>query len=186
MGLLYGFLGCGALLVLVCGGMATFGVYKIFQLANAEPEWKAFASRQGRFTVNFPGVPKEKSTTEVEGVVLHHFVAELQGGEVAYLVMYNDLAAGAKEAGPQFLLDTIASSFGEQVKAKKNITIAGHAGMELELEKIQDGQTLLITDRIYLVENRMYQVMVAKAKGKQDPVPPAQFLDSFHLSVPAP
>jgi len=182
-GLLFGLLGCGGLLVLLCGGVAVLGIYKIVQSAKI-PAWKSFTSLEGRFTADFPGTPKEGSTNS-DGMILHRFVVELPGGEVAYMVMYNDLPPGAGAAGPQFLLEAVASKFGERVKSRKNIQINGHTGMELEWTKKEGGQTWFLTDRIYLVENRMYQVMVTTTRGKIDPVSTTRFLDSFRLSMPA-
>jgi hypothetical protein len=147
-------------------------------------DWKPYVSQEGGFSALFPGTPRHTSSRDPQGSVTHTHLLELAGGKVTYMVMHNDLPAGATGMGHQFLFDTIARSFGREVKAKRNIKLEAYPGMELELEKKQGLDTLLITDRIYLIDKRMYQVMASATRDLKNPADFARFLDSFKPRKP--
>jgi hypothetical protein len=143
--------------------------------------WKPFASQQGRFSALFPVTPAQTSKKDRTGATTYTFTAEIPGQKTMYVVTYNDMPAGVTEATSKFLFDTVTKNFGPAVKMKKDIQLDGHPGIELELERMQGHDAIAITDRIYLVDRRMYQVMASAAKDKKDPVQFAKFLDSFKL-----
>jgi LSD1 subclass zinc finger protein len=148
------------------------------------PDWKPFASQEGKFSALFPGTPTQTSSNDRQGTTTYTIMVELNAQKTAYMVMYNDMPAGVTEATSKFLFDTVAKNFGPAVKKKKDIKLDGHPGIELELEQLQDRDIIAITDRIYLVDRRMYQVMASAAKDKKDPAQFAEFLDSFKLRKP--
>jgi hypothetical protein len=67
-------------------------------------------------------------------------------------------------------------------KNQRTIQLNGHPGKEVTVEVQQNGVPVVLTDRIYVVKSRMYQVIAAGVKGKEPPAPYAQFLDSFRLT----
>ena len=162
------------------GGMPTPGPARP---GPGSRDWKPYVSQEGGFSALFPGTPRHTSTRDKDGAT-QMYLLELPGSKVAYMVMYNDLPAGAMAAGPQVLFDAIARNFGTDVKSKKNIKLGTHSGMELQLEKKEGGETLLTIDRTYLVGKRIYQVMASAPKDKKDSAQFAKFLDSFQLRKP--
>ncbi|HEY7311291.1 MAG TPA: hypothetical protein VH643_18160 [Gemmataceae bacterium] len=146
--------------------------------------WKPFASQQGKFSALFPGTPKQTVTKDQKGATTYTFTAEIRSQQTAYVVIYNDMPPGVTEAASKLLFDNITKNFGPDVKKKKDIKLDGHPGIEVELERSQGRDTVAVTDRIYLVDRRMYQVMASATKDKKDPVQFAKFLDSFKLRKP--
>lgn len=144
-------------------------------------DWKPYVSQEGGFSALFPGTPRHTTSRDRQGAVTHTHLLELPGGKVAYMVMHNDMPPNAVAAGPQAVFDAVAGTFGRDVKAKRSIKLDTHPGMELELEKREGRNTILITDRTYLVGKRMYQVMASATRDKKNPVDFAKFLDSFKL-----
>lgn len=159
--------------------------------APATGEWKEYTSKEGGFTVAFPtSTPKEMKVsqkTPLGNVDTHIVGVDLPGGAGSYLVTYNELPeALAKQADA---VDQIFETIPEQVKANapgasvkgpmKKITQDGHPGRELTLEV--PGKAVSVV-RVYLVNNHVYQVMVAGSKDTVASKDAQRFLDSFHLA----
>ncbi len=153
--------------------------------ADDGPAFKPFASKAGRFSVLLPGDPKEQVTTrEVDSakLELHAFVVETNDG-TAYIVGYNDFPTGSDAtATPDTekvlngARDSAATNWHGKLERESKISIDGFPGRELRI-KVEGGAFDL---RIYLVKNRLYQILV----GGSD-VPPAtvkKYLDSFKLT----
>jgi hypothetical protein len=147
-------------------------------------DWKPYVSQEGGFSALFPGTPRHTTSRDRQGAVTHTHLLELPGGKVAYMVMHNDMPPNAAGAGPQTVFDAVARTFGRDVKAKRSIKLDTYPGMELELERRQRGDTILITDRTYLIGTRMYQVMASATRDKKNPADFAKFLDSFKPRKP--
>jgi hypothetical protein len=103
-----------------------------------------------------------------------------------YQVGYNDypesiiqpgiegqLLDGAMNGGVQALKGTVLS--------EKNLTLDGFPGKEAKV-KVSSPTSGEFTVRIFLVENRLYQIMVGGTTGKIDQAGATRFLDSFKLS----
>jgi hypothetical protein len=146
-------------------------------------DWKTFTSREQGFSATFPGEPKKTVQKAPDGDLVTF--AWDDGPTSSYTIMVkessNDLSAASK-----IMFDSIAAKFGKAVKSRREITLKDHPGMELVLEPEEGGQPLVITNRIYLVKKRMYQVMVGGLRSKQDPERSKKFLDSFALLEDAP
>jgi hypothetical protein len=167
----------GGVFFLLCTGVLGLIVWAV---ASSAPSWKEFKSPEGRFTATFPGAPKQQ-TQNVAGQPMKVFIVELGGGDFAYSVLYNDIGANVEALGAKALLSSVANGMGGNVKSKKEIQLKGHPGMEVTMEMRERGVLLELTDRIYLVKGRLYQVMVAGVKGKTPPASFTQFLDSFQI-----
>jgi hypothetical protein len=163
------------------GGMPTPGPARP---GNGNRDWKLYTSQEGGFSALFPGTPRHTTSRDAKGGVTHTHLLELPGGKVAYMVMHNDLPPGADAAGPQVLFDAIANAFGRDLKAKRNIKLGTYAGVELELEKKQGRDTILITDRTYIIDKRVYQVMASATPDQKNPADFARFLNSFKPRKP--
>jgi hypothetical protein len=150
--------------------------------------WVKHAPAPGRYTVAMPMKPKEtpkKITTAT--ATLDTVVAVAEGRLDSYFVVsYTDyppkelkadsidqrLDQGAKAA--------VENAGGKLRGAMKEIKLDGHPGREIVIEK--DGE-VIAKMRLYLVDRRLYQVMVLgsapifAAKGNDVGV----FFDSFRL-----
>jgi len=167
----------------------------------ADPKLQKFTSNEGRFTVLFPGKPKEthenKAAKVPENAILvggntltaHLFQVDLPGH--AYAVIYSELPgalvggnAGANApAMAQNMLKPIGEStqkgFGGKVVVDKEITLGKkeYPGREMQFDK--DGTCLRI--RMYLVESRLYQVTLVGPKAFVNSKDAGKYFDSFEV-----
>jgi hypothetical protein len=167
--------GVGLLLLVGCGLIA----FLVARLAN--PEWKDFNSPEGSFTATYPGSPKKKSEVDALGNTTTMYFVEADWGNIAYFVGFTDIPGAGIVPDPNTLLDAAASVI-TTVRSKKPIRIDGHPGIEVDGEMMHSGTRMDVTNRIYLVGSRMYQVMVVRAKSHQRPADFTKFLDSFRLT----
>ena len=176
--LLWSLLGGGCLGLLLCGGGVGLVLYSVL---GRSPTWKEFSPPNGRFTATFPGTPKLQ-TKQAMGQPIQLYILELGwGGQFAYSVAYNDLSVDAEAMVAKAVLEGAARGLGGNIKSQKDIRLQGHPGKEVVVEMQQDGVTMVLTNRIYVVKNRLYQVLVAGVKGKEPPASFTRFLDSFKL-----
>jgi hypothetical protein len=145
--------------------------------------WKMVAPKEGRFTVAMPAEPMKKekqvkTATEPLTVVMH--IADGRNDSL-FVVSYSDFReADLKKGDVEKRLDqardgAIASARGKQ-RSEEKIKLKGHPGREIAIEK--DGE-IVAKMRIYLVKNRLYQVMVlGNAPAKDVGI----FLVSFDLN----
>jgi Leucine-rich repeat (LRR) protein len=170
--LVLGILGGGALvaLALCCGG----GYWAWHALTTKS--WNEFMSSDGGFSASFPGKPKETTETGANGDTTHTFIVETNFGREAYAVIYLDTRGIADEGFLELL-----AGFEGTVKNKKPITLNGHSGFEFDIESSLGATPLLIRNRMFLVKQRVFQVMVTAVKDKVDSDDSRKFLDSFKL-----
>ena len=150
--------------------------------------WIRYAVPEGRYSVAMPTKPtesKKKITTAT--VQLDAVVAVAEGRLDSYFVVsYCDYPAKELKADSiDKRLDQGARAAVENARGKlrseKPIKLDGHPGREIVIEK--DGE-VIAKMRIYLVDRRLYQVMVLgsgpifAAKEKDVGI----FLDSFRLN----
>jgi hypothetical protein len=173
--LIVGLVGGGLFLLLICTGVVGALVYKF-----ASVSWQDFSPPGGRFTARFPGKPKPQ-TQQAAGQTVQMYIAELGWGQFAYSVAYNELNVDAEAMGANVVLDGAARGMGGTIKSQRDIRHKGHPGKEVTVEMQQNGVTMVLTNRIYVVKTRMYQIIVAGVKGKEPPASYAQFLDSFSV-----
>jgi hypothetical protein len=153
--------------------------------------WKVFTSKDRRFTVYMPKEPMEPKKpvvvrTETGDLNVTLVIAE--GRHDSYFVVsYSDFPpADLKKSEEEKRLDHACNGAAEKCRGKlreeKSIKLNDrYAGREFFIDK--DG-AVIAKVRIYLVENRLYQVMVLgngpifSSKEKDVGI----FLDSFRLN----
>ena len=154
------------------------------------PDWKTFCSKEGGFSVLLPGTPSES----VERIGLNEFVVEshvFKGDytPMAYQVAYFDWPAKARAATPDERLDWLHGQLFkdklQNVISNQKITLADrHPGRETTYKEPQSltiSADALSTLRLYMVNERIYQVrVVATVSGALSP-DLQRFLDSFRL-----
>ena len=144
--------------------------------------WRTFESTEGKFKVDFPGVPVVKRgrfRTEMGDVTsLRHTV----GGDATYDVRYNDYPkAGIAKLTVSKMLDAlrdglVAESKGE-LASEKSYSLGRFAGRDQE---ITGGDGTRYRIRLLLVDNRLYQ-LTAMARPPMR-IDEEKFFGSFQLT----
>jgi hypothetical protein len=169
-----GFLLCSVIFAAGCAG------------SPAEP--KEFKSASGGFSILVPATMEESTQDVVNAdgtLVLHGFVG---GSETKrYIVGYVDYPdESVKTTGVEALLarsraDLIGTD-GATVIAEKSISLDGNPGLEISFDSgVNTNPQLTIKTRIYLVGNRLYQIMVAVPKADVETEEINSYLQSFKL-----
>jgi hypothetical protein len=166
-----------ALSLLLAAGLAA---------CSAAPQ--EFKSALGRFSVMTPAELKETTqTVETPGgnLKLHIFVG--QEGRTGYFVSYNDHPPElVKRASPENMLDGArdgaVGNIQGNLASESKITLEGYPGREIVIDgTAEDGRGLTIRGRLFLVKNRLYQVMAVTPRGQANTKEIDDFLQSFKL-----
>jgi hypothetical protein len=177
------------------------GSFPLFPPVNATPTvqvsqsiWKLFNSPDEKFRILFPGEPeqfKQNINSQVGPLELRMFMVERKQDGVGYAVGYTEY--------PQTYIDVLTqkniiekaldsakdgalkNSQGTLLSETK-INLGSYAGRELKYTK--PGK-IIATHRIYLVENRLYQVIVETKEEKEKILTKSisGFFNSFKLEA---
>jgi hypothetical protein len=151
--------------------------------AAQDDSWKLFEPKDAGFSVKMPVMPTEKkqsvkTATGKLDVILH--IADGRNDSL-FVVSYSDFdkADLKKKEDVEKRLEqardgAIASARGK-LRSDDKIKLKEHSGREIVIEK--DGE-VVVKMRIFLVKNRLYQVMVLGNAPAQDV---GIFLASFSL-----
>jgi len=169
--------------------IALASLASLFVLAGVAraDEWKEFTSPDGRFSVEFPGTPKQvKDPRQTKfGKVEAQLVILSVSNRVFYGVEYLDYPASVLKAhGADELLDDAVESAvkgvkGARIDSKDTITASGSPGRQIVLSAPGN---LQLTMKMFLVKNRLYQVIASVGKGEEKTADPKRFLESFKLT----
>jgi len=159
----------------------------VFAGAARADDWKEFTSPDGRFSVEFPGTAKQvKDPRQTKfGKVEAQLVILSVSNKVFYGVEYLDYPASVLKAhGTDELLDDAVDSAvkgvkGARIESKENVSAGGNPGRQLVLSAPGN---LQLTMRMFLVKNRLYQVIASVGKGEEKTADPKRFLESFKLT----
>ncbi len=142
--------------------------------------WKTYTYAEEGFSASFPSEPKK---TTAKGTVVIAASVPVEGGAIQYSVRVGE---GVDKELAKLTFDTISKQFGDKVKSQKDIELKGGAGREMVIEMEVKDKVVVITQRLFIVNKHLYQVMVAVPKSKQEEAQSKKFLDSFKLSMDAP
>lgn len=146
-------------------------------------EFKEFVSEPGKFKVLMPGTPKEQMQNAA-GVAFKMYTAEVRDGGV--IVGFGDMPIPKGESATDLqkrldgARDGMVANTKSTLTGSSNIMLGNYPGREV-LADLPNNQGKLRA-RVYIVDGRMYQVMmIGKANwsgwSKQD-----QFFNSFALT----
>jgi hypothetical protein len=152
----------------------------VVRLVGPGGDWTEFTSKEGRFSASFPGKPKE-STKKGKGKITTTWEVTRDRDNIGYTIICTEDLDHDPKTDPKAILKAVANNLSKSTKKKKDITLNGFDGIEFKLEVDQDGVKLTMTLRVYVVKDRLYQVMVTSAPGAKEKVQVAKFLDSFKL-----
>jgi hypothetical protein len=182
---LWTLLGVAVFIALGIGAVWKFGSHAV----AANYAWQEYASPDGSFTILMPNHPMEtvQSQSTPAGEIQMHISGVNMGQNGAYLIAYADYPGNFSKLPSQELLDAGAqgavSRSGATLVSKKNITLDGYPGVELELlppagEGLDGGHARA---RIYWAAPRLYIMFTGVSKSESQTTM-AKFLDSFKLS----
>ncbi|MBN2378456.1 hypothetical protein JXM67_01455 [candidate division WOR-3 bacterium] len=150
-----------------------------------EEKWTQFTSKEGGFSVLMPTEPvKDKQTTPSGGVSVDLYSFKVNYPPVEYAVMYNDMPF-EDEITPQVVKgvfdvgrDAVIMAFSGTLLADKDITLDGNPGREF---RIKTSNNFIYTSRVYIVDNRLFQLIVTVPENVSSEEATAKFMDSFKL-----
>ena len=163
----------------------TFALALPLLLGQPPASWKSFTSKEGGFSVSLPAIPREKRQT-VKGPKgareVTIFVLEAKG-DGSFVVSFSEFSpsevkAGSEEKRLSHARDGAVESTKGKLLHERKITLEGHAGRELWIEKERQG---IVQLRLYAVRNRLYQTLAVGPKEFIESKETGWFLDSFKL-----
>ena len=173
------------------GRMTTGFVVSLPQFSRGaeadEQQLKQFVSQHGRFSVLMPGTPiadSEPVRLEDGGTItIHSFVVALNNDNVTYTVTYSALQLEQKTFSPQAFLersrDAVVSTLGAGARLLSDsaIDLDGAPGRAFAVQK---GDDIGVAQRVYVVNDRLYQLIVGASNGHRAANRDA-FLNSFRI-----
>jgi len=165
--------------------VAVFFSFFILVAGAPAATWKEFFSNEGSFSILMPGVPTEQTkrlNTKAGAIDMHLFILEQKN--VAYFVSHIDYQEELlQQRNDDEILDGARNGAVKNVQGKLlsevPISLDNYPGREIRIET-SDGKHTIQT-RIYLVKNRLYQVMIVTPKENSFSKDVTKFLDSFKL-----
>jgi len=149
------------------------------------PEWKEFVAKEGQFKVSMPGTPRQKKLdTESDfgkGVLYMNVV---EAGKTMYAANYCDFPAEVKKATLKQVYDSsrdgAVANMDGKLSSEKDFKLGKHPGREIRID-VAEGKRLFRV-RVYLVDQRLYQVVVFGTPEAATSKEADKFLDSFKLT----
>ena len=161
----------------------------VFVLAGCKQvPWNEFKSTDGNFSVLLPGAPtaSDQPINMQTGQIEAH-IFTLTTGQFAYMVSYTDYPASIFDTTPiKSILDglrdgAVKNSQGRLIN-EADIALGAYAGRELNVES-SNGSNVMRA-HLYVVNHRLYQVIVITDKGRASSAEITKFLSSFKLLTP--
>lgn len=163
-------------------------LFNLTLLSFAPKVAREYRSEAGNFSVQTPYTLKESSEsldTQVGEIEIHSFLGER--GNESVSVGYTDYPAElVRVSDPERILDGSRDGAVENVNgelvSETRISLDGYPGRELTISIIAENkQEIVLRGRVFLVENRLYQIMAVVPKGKENGKHIEDFLQSFTL-----
>ncbi|HKQ99888.1 MAG TPA: zinc finger Ran-binding domain-containing protein [Pyrinomonadaceae bacterium] len=150
--------------------------------------WQEYQAKDGSFTIQMPSKPIENvqsQSTPAGEIQMHMSMAvENQGG--AFIAGYADYPSNFTHVSSEQLLDLASqgavNSSGTTLLNKKNISLDGNPGVELELlppKNMPEGGRAVT--RIYWAAPRIYILFAGGPKSSETDAAMTKYFDSFKL-----
>jgi hypothetical protein len=154
--------------------------------AETDPvgEWKSFISKEGNYEVQMPGTPLEnRKIVKLPNGTVFVVQATLEVKKGEYVVGFSEhpdavVKADTAEKRLDNARNGVLSKTHAKLKSEKQIKLEGHNGRELDLEI---NANLVVRARLFVINNRMYQLMVVGPRELVASADTGKFLDSFKL-----
>jgi hypothetical protein len=150
--------------------------------------WTIVTPDGAKCSVTMPAKPKTLEPRKQGDTMISMFLLAAEDGKTAYMLAFNDLPA--KPADEEAVKKALRAGFEKAKDSMKGanentqeITLKGnHPGLAFKFDVPELGQ---YRARIYLVNQRLYQVVVMGPKEWTEGEDVKRFLDSFQLKEPA-
>lgn len=154
---------------------------------HKETPWQVFSPAGGSFSVLMPGAPVDRSheqKTTSGTVSMHLYIYTTE--DTAYAVSYVDRPAHKDASDGEKWLETVrdtevAKSGGTLLSAATLKLGNTWPGRELQVRLRQGDGKRAMRDRLFLVNNRLYQVLVVLPEDKINTADTGKFIDSFQV-----
>lgn len=173
-----------------------FSGYPALQVVQATPPlliaqsvqsvWKPFSSKDGGFAVLMPGQPTQENRTvktEIGSIPVRAF-SVLRRGEALYAIAYSDFPGSFPQNPGDIdrLLAQVASGFAQGAKGRlvsqQTIRLGNFPGRDIRL---QLDRGLIARGRVFVVNSRLYQVIVVTGQERNLTKSIEGFFKSFRL-----
>lgn len=153
--------------------------------------WVTHTSAEGGFTVRMPGTPKledSKLPTEAGEMELHTAGYEVPGRDIYLAVMWSTLPPLLVEIGDtEKMLDggvegMVSSIQGTLDSPAQHIELEHHPGRDVRLTAKVDGKSARARARMYVVHDRMFQILVAMEASESYDAEVEKLFASFALT----
>jgi hypothetical protein len=154
----------------------SFSVACLF--AGCSKSFTEFEAKEHNFKAMFPGTPKTKKQMAPGGFEQTYYIVEESGGAYSVVFQRNP---GELPGMERMVLDKMKDvlSASTKIKSTKELTLDGkYPGIELSGEMPTPPGTEM-RNRVYLVGDKLYQVMIIGKPGFVSSGDADKFLDSF-------
>lgn len=159
----------------------------VLLLCAFDRSWKPFVNKSANFAVMMPGPPAQARTIEDTAAgPIGLYQASVVSATKGYVVSYSDLPPAMWRVDPRVMLadarDGAARRVGGRIVRDRELELAGeHPGREFAIT-VKD--RLELTQRVYLVGHRLYQINMGCVPGGCTRGEVQAYLDSFRLLAP--
>lgn len=147
-----------------------------------EVEWKEFVSKEGGFSVLFPGTPTVKHMASESGMISHEFLAPTVNNEIAFTLQYYEIPKNADPKKVAEFLNIFRDQFlrAGALRSEKRISLGGTPGKELIIDFTRIAASSQV--RLYQTKKCIYCLMcMISPSGAEFPKVAGKFFDSFKL-----
>lgn len=157
---------------------AILGVTLVFAAAAVAANWQDFTSAKYKFSVKFPGKPKEMNDGKL------NIVGFEKDKSTSYTVISGNLGVEVGAGKTDAVLNETRNSFvqgpsGGKLVDEKKIMIGKYPGREINVKTVGDN---FMRARMYLVKDLLYQVIAVGSKEAVSSADTTKFMDSFKLA----
>ena len=166
----------------VIGFLLVSGVIYLIRGGDKLKEFEEYYSADGRFSVLFPGEPKESlRSVRTPAGQLNLVVLTAGSKKSAFAVGYADYPRNVVEnSDPEKFLDGsmdgAVRNVGGRLTGETTLDFHGHPAREIRVEAPKKTS---MRSRLILIENRLYQVMVISKSARILDGKGSEFFDSF-------
>jgi len=142
--------------------------------------WKLYTSKQGRFSIEFPGKPEETVRKDTSGGPDVHYVTWFPNDSIGYMVDWTDLSAHYPAGTPlKQLLEQSRDAATHTIRAGNVITTATSLGREPYIEFSYTNAEFTGRGRVYIINRTQYVVLTLFPRSSGISEGAGKFIRSF-------
>lgn len=152
---------------------------KALDIDDSAVAYEPFASTEGRFSVNFGGVPKTKKESKLPANdITYDSYSWSTGGKTVYKAVSLFIYSKPSSFNFDSAIAGAAESSNAQVVSQKRISLGGVEGREVVFHA---PESIGMKIRMFYVKDRFYQVLFVANSGSVAFLSANEFLDSFRF-----